>query len=70
MREYKDLLENAMKLRPVERAQLIESLMISLEKPDLEIESIWEEEAIKRYEAFKEKRVKVRDLDEVMKRYK
>ncbi len=70
MLEYKDLLENAMKLRPVERAQLIESLMISLEKPDLEIESIWEEEAIKRYEAFKEKRVKVRDLDEVMKRYK
>ncbi len=70
MLEYKDLLENAMKLRPVERAQLIESLMISLEKPDLEIESIWEKEAIKRYEAFKEKRVKVRDLDEVMKRYK
>ena len=70
MLEYKDLLENAMKLRPVERAQLIESLMISLEKPDLEIESIWEEEAIKRYEAFIEKRVKVRDLDEVMKRYK
>ena len=70
MLEYKDLLENAMKLRPVERAQLIESLMISLEKPDLEIDSTWEEEAIKRYEAFKEKRVKVRDLDEVMKRYK
>ncbi len=70
MLEYKDLLENALKLRPVERAQSIESLMISLEKPDLEIESIWEEEAIKRYEAFKEKRVKVRDLDEVMKRYK
>jgi len=70
MLEYKDLLENAMKLRPVEKAQLIESLMISLEKPGLEIESIWEEEAIKRYEAFKEKRVKVRDLDEVMKRYK
>ncbi len=70
MLEYKYLLENAMKLRPVERAQLIESLMISLEKPDLEIESIWEEEAIKRYEAFKEKRVKVLDLDEVMKRYK
>ncbi len=70
MLEYKDLLENAMKLRPVERAQLIESLMISLEKPDVEIDSTWEEEAIKRYEAFKEKRVKVRDLDEVIKRYK
>ncbi len=70
MLEYKDLLENAIKLRPVERAQLIESLMISLEKPDVEIDSTWEEEAIKRYEAFKEKRVKVRDLDEVMKRYK
>ena len=70
MLEYKDLLENAIKLRPVERAQLIESLMISLEKPDVEIDSTWEEEAIKRYEAFKEKRVKVRDLDEVIKRYK
>jgi putative addiction module component (TIGR02574 family) len=69
MVSYKTLLENALKLRPIERAQLVEGIMTSLEKPDSEIDSIWEEEAIKRYEAFKEKRINAKDLEEVMKRY-
>lgn len=69
MTTHKTLLENALKLRPVERAHLIEGLMASLEKPDPEIDSIWEKEALKRYEAYKEKRITVKDLDEVMKKY-
>ncbi|MBA7691621.1 hypothetical protein ES703_100171 [subsurface metagenome] len=69
MISYETLLKNALRLRPVERAHLIERLMASLEKPDLEIESIWEQEAIRRYEAYKEKRVKTKDLEEVLRKY-
>jgi len=73
MISYEALLKNALKLRPVERAHLIEGLMASLEKPDSEpdpeIESIWEQEAMRRYEAYKEKRVKTKDLEEVLRRY-
>lgn len=69
MTSHKAILKNALKLPPVERAHLIEGLMASLEKPDPEIDSIWEQEALKRYEAYKEKRITVKDLDEVMKKY-
>ena len=64
------LLEDALKLRPVERAHLIEGLMASLEKPDPDIESIWEQEALRRYEAYKQKRVKAKDLEKVLGTYK
>ena len=64
------LLEDALKLRPVERALLIEGLMASLEKPDPDIESIWEQEALRRYEAYKQKRVKAKDLEKVLGKYK
>ena len=64
------LLEDALKLRPVERAHLIEGLMASLEKPDPDIESIWEQEALRRYEAYKQKRVKAKDLENVLGKYK
>ncbi|MDN3514326.1 MAG: addiction module protein [Candidatus Brocadia sp.] len=63
------LLEDALKLRPVERAHLIEVLMASLEKPDPDIESIWKEEALRRYEAYKQKRVKAKDLEKVLEKY-
>ena len=70
MQTFETVLESALKLRAVERAQLVEEIMMSLEKSNPEIDKIWEEEAIKRYRAYKEKRLKVKDLDEVMKRYK
>lgn len=64
------LLEDALKLRLVERSHLIEGLMASLEKPDPDIESIWEQEALRRYEAYKQKRVKAKDLEKVLGKYK
>lgn len=69
MTTYENVLENAAKLRPVEKANLIEFLMSCLEKPDTEIDRIWEEEALKRYKAWQEGRVIARDLDEVLKKY-
>ena len=70
MTPHETLLEDALKLRPAERAHLIEGLMASLEKPDPGIDSIWEQEALKRYEAYKQKRVKAKDLEMVLGKYR
>lgn len=69
MDSYQALLDSALKLKPVERAHLIEGLMASLETPDPVIEKLWEEEALKRYDAYKRKIIKAKDLDEVLKIY-
>lgn len=69
MTMHETLLKDALKLRPVERAHLVEELMFSLEKPDPEINLIWEQEALKRYEAYKQNRTRAKDLEEVLKKY-
>lgn len=69
MNDYKSLLSDALKLKPVERVHLGEGLMASLEKPDPEIEAMWEQESLDRYEAYNKKLIKVRDLDDVLKKY-
>ena len=69
MDSYQALLDSALKLRPVERAHLIDGLMASLETPNSDIEKLWEDEALKRYEAYKQKKIKAKDLDEVLKKY-
>lgn len=69
MLPYKTLLENALKLKPVDKAHLIEGLITSLEEPDRKIELIWKKEAIKRYKAYKEKRVNARNIEDVLKKY-
>ncbi|GBD88762.1 putative addiction module component [bacterium BMS3Abin03] len=49
----KEILEQAMKLKPEERFLLIEGLIKSLDEPDKKIDSIWIEEAEKRLKAYK-----------------
>ena len=48
----KEILEQAMKLKPEERFLLIEGLIKSLDEPDKKIDSIWIEEAEKRLKAY------------------
>lgn len=69
MTSHETLLKDALKLRPVDRAHLIEELMFSLEKPDPEIDLIWELEALKRYEAYKQNRTSTKDLEEVLNKF-
>jgi len=66
----KSILKEALHLRPVERMQLVECLVDSLDKPDKEVEKAWSEEAEKRFKAYKQGKVKTYDLKEVAKRYK
>ncbi len=69
MLSFENLLEGALKLKPIERAHLIEGLMNSMEKSDAEIEALWDEESLKRYNAYKQNRVKAKDLDDVLRKY-
>ncbi|MBN1352968.1 addiction module protein [candidate division KSB1 bacterium] len=64
-----DLLENALKFKPVDRSHLIEGLMASMKSPDPEIEKLWDLEALRRYEAYKKKCVKAKKLADVLRKY-
>lgn len=49
----KEILEQALKLRPEERFTLVENLIRSLDKPDMKLDDIWAEEAEKRLKAYR-----------------
>ncbi len=61
---------NALKLNAVDRVHLAEALLDSLDKTDEQIEKIWLTESEKRYQAYKEGRVKGMPLDQLRFRFK
>ncbi len=50
----KEILEQAMALKPEERFMIVESLLKSLDEPDRKIGEIWAEEAGKRLKAYRD----------------
>jgi putative addiction module component (TIGR02574 family) len=64
-----NILEKAKKLKPVEKLQLIDALLETIDKPDREIEKLWIKEADERYEAYKRGELKATDWEEIKKRY-
>ena len=65
MNEPKDILEQALKLKPAEKFMLIEGLLTSLDEPDKTIDEIWAVEAEKRLKAYKEGKLKTVSYEEV-----
>jgi len=49
----KELLTEALKLKPEDRLSLVEGLIKSLDEPDLTLDEIWAEEAEKRLKAYR-----------------
>ena len=47
-----EILHEALQLNPQERYMVVESLLASLDKPDAEINKIWEDEAEKRLQDY------------------
>jgi len=56
--------EEALKLKPVEKAHLAELLLVSLDQPDSEIEQKWVEESEQRYAAYKRGEIQGLPLDQ------
>ena len=53
-----NLLKEALSLKPVEKADLIDKLLSSLDKPDKEIDKLWAKEVENRINAYDRERPK------------
>lgn len=61
----KEILKQAMALKPEERFLLVESLLNSLDKPDRELDEIWAREAEKRLKVYRQGSLKGVPVEEV-----
>lgn len=63
----KEILEEALRLKPVDRFTLVEGLIRSLDEPDKKLDDIWAEEAEKRLKAYREGRLEGIPMEEIFK---
>ena len=69
MESVDQLAKRAIGLRPIERIQLVEAILYSLDKPDPDVEKSWIAESEARYEAYKRGELEAYEWDEIKKRY-
>jgi putative addiction module component (TIGR02574 family) len=63
----KELLDEAMKLKPEERFTLVEGLIKSLDEPDKKLDEIWAAEAERRLNAYREGKLEGVPMEEIFK---
>ncbi|HPD47671.1 MAG TPA: addiction module protein [Anaerohalosphaeraceae bacterium] len=63
----KEILEQALQLKPEERLTVVEGLLKSLDEPDKKLDEIWAEEAEKRLKAYREGRLEGIPMEEIFK---
>ena len=61
----KEILERALRLKPHERAVIVEGLLKSLDVPDLKLDDIWAQEAEQRLAAYREGSLKGIRIEDV-----
>ncbi len=64
------ILEQALMLPAAERANLVESLLASLDQPDERIEELWAKEAEARLAAYEAGQIEAYPVDEVFEEFK
>jgi putative addiction module component (TIGR02574 family) len=67
--DTKQVLETVLALPAIDRATIVESLLISLDHPDPTIDEIWAEEAERRLADFNAGRMKAIPADEVFQEF-
>ena len=65
-----ELAEKIKSLSDSEKIELVDSILIQLDKPDPEIDRIWADEARKRWKAYKMGRLETVSYDQVMDKYR
>lgn len=60
-----EIIQEAINLKPQEKYLIIESLILSLNEPDKEIEKIWIEESQKRLDEYNNGNLKTLSFEEV-----
>ncbi len=63
----KELLAQALKLKPEDRFMLVEGLIKSLDEPDSSLDAIWADEAEKRLKAYRAGHLRGIPMGEVLK---
>lgn len=61
--------EEALALEPLEKLQLIDELLLSLDKPDAEVDKLWNVEVEERIDAYDRGELKAVDVEDVFKKY-
>lgn len=64
------VLKEALTLKPAQKAELIDKLLSSLDKPDKDIDELWAQEAESRIDAYEKGKIKAMTLERVLKKYK
>ncbi len=65
MADPNEVLKEALALRPAEKVELIDKLLLSLDKPDKDIDELWAREAESRIDAYDQGKIKAVDLETV-----
>jgi len=65
-----NILKDALTLKPSEKAELIDHLLSTLDKPDREIDKLWAKEAEDRIDAYERGKIKAVPLEKVLEKYK
>ena len=65
-----DLAEKIKSLPDIEKIELVDSILMQLDKPDPEIDRIWADEARKRWQAYKMGKLETVPYDQVMEKYR
>lgn len=68
--ETKQILKDALALPPIERANLVDYLLSSLDQPDEHIDSLWRKEVEERIDAYQSGRMKSVSLEDVLLKYR
>lgn len=63
----KEILEQALKLKPEEKFLVVEGIIKSLDYPDISIDEIWAEEAEKRLKAYRTGKLEGIPMEEIFK---
>ena len=66
----KDLVAKVSALPDTDKIQLVESILMQLDKPDPEIDRIWADEARKRWQAHKKGALETVSYSQVMEKYR
>ena len=64
------ILEEALALRPSQKAELIDKLLSSLDKSDKEIDELWAKETENRIDAYDRGNIKAISLDKILEKYR
>ncbi len=61
--------EEILSLKPLDKIQLIDELLLSLDMPNKELDEIWVEESERRIEAYETGKTQAHDVYEVLAKY-